>query len=192
MCVLVSLPPALRPRHLQRCLPLRPPPPMHLPPGRASLRLLFGARRRRTQYYYACWLCSSLPPALQTRTILQYRFSLRRSRKGCRLPLCVAPEPSGMSPTNQAGLWLHFGARLMQSVCLSGRHSQALLVDNGCHCRLPLCGAQEPSEISDQSGRLAAACRCEADAECLFVCLRELTLPFYGTVVRAVNCFGGL
>ena len=50
----------------------------------------------------------------------------------------------------------------MQTVCLSGRHSQELLAIKVCH--LPLCSTRKPSRISDQSSKLVAALRCEADA----------------------------
>ena len=54
----------------------------------------------------------------------------------------------------------------MQTVCLSGLHSQELLVNKGCRL-LPLCFALEPSGLSDQSSKLVAARRCVADANCL-------------------------
>ena len=47
----------------------------------------------------------------------------------------------------------------MQTVCLSGRHSQELLANKGC--RLPLCFAQEPGGISDQPSAFVAVLPCE-------------------------------
>ena len=59
-----------------------------------------------------------------------------RRRSGCRIqrpPSCylLCTETwHGSPPTNQASLWLLFGARCMQTVCLSGRHSHELLADS--------------------------------------------------------------
>ena len=99
---------------------------------------------------------AALPTESATTTFL---FALHRSRQG---PLI-----------NRAGLRLLFGARRMQTVCLSGQRSHELLADKRCH-HLPLCSAPEPSGTSDQSSRLVAALRCEADANCFMPILLPL------------------
>ena len=62
---------------------------------------------------------------------------------------------------------LLFGARWMQTVCLSSCPLHELLTDKDC--RLSLCFAPTPSGISDQSNKLAAALHCEAHAICFSV-----------------------
>ena len=51
--------------------------------------------------------------------------------------------------------------------CLAGTR-RSCLPTKACHLP-PLCFAPEPSGISDQSSKLAAALRCEADAKCVLV-----------------------
>ena len=81
--------------------------------------------------------------------------------------LTCAVKPTRISRTSHASLWVFCGARRMQTVCLSGQHSQELLVNKGC--RLPFSFAWKPSEISPTTHRasLRRVVWCEADANCL-------------------------
>ena len=74
------------------------------------------------------------------------RRSCLRADKGCRLPLCCPPEPSGISDQSSNACWLLFDAMQMYIVCVSGQHSQEVTTDKGC--RLPLCFAPELSRIN--------------------------------------------
>ena len=99
--------------------------------------------------------------------------STRRStlvNKGCRLPLCFALDPRS-TPTSRASLWVLCGARQMQTVCLSGQHSKELLANQGCH--LPVRFTLTSPAISDQSSKLVAALRCEAEMM-QTVCMSEI------------------
>ena len=93
------------------------------------------------------YLAGTRRSCLPTKAAAFFLFDLHLSRQG--------------SPINRPSLWLRVGAWRMQTVCLSGLHSQELLANKGCH--LPLCFAPKPSGISDQSSKLAAARRCVAE-----------------------------
>ena len=143
---------------------------------------LAGAARSQRLPLPSSLLCTR---AVRNLRPIEQAYGCSSVRDGCKLFAFRAGTHRGCSPIvavatflfallrslqrpliNQAGLWLLFGARRMQSVCLSGRHLQGPLASRGCHGR-PLCFALEPSATTDQSSRLAAALRCEADAKCL-------------------------
>ena len=87
------------------------------PTDRASLRLPFGAR----------WMQNVCLPGCHSHELLVDR--------GCGLPLCLAPTPSGISDQSSklvaalrcAPCRLFCGARWIHTVCLFGRHSHELL-----------------------------------------------------------------
>ena len=126
-----------------------------------------GRRRQPVLASSRCeWGCSSV------RGTFKLFACLAGTRWGCSLAEAAAAflfalhQSRQKPPTNRAGLRLLFGTRRMQTVCISCRHSQGLLANSGCR-HLPLCFAPELAATTDQSSRLVAALRCEADAECL-------------------------
>ena len=108
------------------------------PTNRARLRLIFGA---------IFGACTSVRGGCKLFAYLTGTRTRCLPSKDCRLPLCFAREPSGISDRSskvaaalRCELWrLHFGARWMHTVC--GADMRCLPTKE---CRLPLCFASEP------------------------------------------------